>query len=37
MAERLGIFRFLQTHGGHELMYTNPGRLAEKILEAARP
>jgi pimeloyl-ACP methyl ester carboxylesterase len=36
MTSRLGVFRFLQMPGGHELMFSNPVGLADKIVEAAR-
>ena len=36
MTSRLGVFRFLQMPGGHELMYSNPSALADKLIEAAR-
>jgi hypothetical protein len=34
MSSRLGLYRFLQMHGGHELLFTNPNGLADKIIEA---
>jgi pimeloyl-ACP methyl ester carboxylesterase len=36
MSSRLGLYRLVQMPGGHELMYTNPVGLAEKIVEAGR-
>ena len=36
MTSRLGVFRFLQMPGGHELMFSNPTGLADKIIDAAR-
>ena len=33
---RLGLCRLVQMPGGHEACFTNPGLLAEKILEAGR-
>ncbi|MEM9576904.1 MAG: alpha/beta hydrolase [Pseudomonadota bacterium] len=33
---RLGLCRLVQMPGGHETCFTNPGLLAEKIIEAAR-
>lgn len=36
MTNRLGIFRLVQMPGGHELMYSNPTGLADKIVEAGR-
>jgi pimeloyl-ACP methyl ester carboxylesterase len=36
MTSRLGLHRLVQMPGSHEVMYTNPSLLAEKILEAGR-
>lgn len=36
MTSRLGLYRFLQMPGGHELLFTNPYGLADKIIEAGR-
>lgn len=36
LSEKLGLFRLVQTPGSHELCFTNPGLLAEKILLAGR-
>jgi pimeloyl-ACP methyl ester carboxylesterase len=34
--ERLGLFRYLSMPGGHQVCFTNPELLAQKILEAGR-
>jgi pimeloyl-ACP methyl ester carboxylesterase len=36
MSNRLGLYRLVQMPGSHEVMYTNPATLAEKIVEAGR-
>ncbi|MEI6289957.1 MAG: alpha/beta hydrolase [Chloroflexota bacterium] len=36
MSNRLGLFRLVQMPGSHEVIFTNPIGLAEKILEAGR-
>jgi hypothetical protein len=36
MSNRLGLYRLVQMPGSHEVMFTNPRGLAEKILEAGR-
>ncbi len=36
MSSRLGQFRFVQMPGSHEVMFSNPISLAEKIIEAGR-
>jgi pimeloyl-ACP methyl ester carboxylesterase len=36
MSGRLGLSRLVQMPGGHEVMYSNPAGLAEKIVEAGR-
>lgn len=36
MSSRLGLFRLVQMSGSHEVMFTNPDGLAEKIIEAGR-
>ena len=35
-SSRLGLFRLVQMPGSHEVMFTNPAGLAEKIIEAGR-
>ncbi|NJR52437.1 MAG: alpha/beta hydrolase [Leptolyngbyaceae cyanobacterium CSU_1_3] len=36
MSSRLGLFRFVQMPGSHEVMFSNPVGLAEKIIVAGR-
>jgi pimeloyl-ACP methyl ester carboxylesterase len=36
LSERLGLFRYVETGGSHELLFTDPVRFAEAILEAGR-
>jgi len=36
LSEKLGLFRLVQTSGSHELCFTNPGLLADKIMLAGR-
>lgn len=36
MSSRLGLYRLVQMPGSHEVMYSNPAGLAEKIIEAGR-
>lgn len=36
LSERLGLFRLVESEGSHELCFSNPARLAEKIVEAGR-
>jgi pimeloyl-ACP methyl ester carboxylesterase len=36
MSSRLGLYRLVQMPGSHEVMFTNPSGLAEKIWEAGR-
>jgi pimeloyl-ACP methyl ester carboxylesterase len=36
MSNRLGLCRLVQMPGSHEVMFTNPAGLAEKIIEAGR-
>jgi pimeloyl-ACP methyl ester carboxylesterase len=36
LSERLGLFRLVECQGSHELCFTNPRLLAEKIVEAGR-
>jgi pimeloyl-ACP methyl ester carboxylesterase len=36
MSSRLGLFRLVQMSGGHEVMFSNPVGLAEKIIVAGR-
>ena len=36
MSNRLGLYRLVQMPGSHEVIFTNPIGLAEKIIEAGR-
>lgn len=36
MSNRLGLYRLVQRPGSHEVCFTNPGRLAEALVEAGR-
>lgn len=36
MSNRLGLFRLIQMPGSHEVVFTNPNGLADKIIEAGR-
>jgi pimeloyl-ACP methyl ester carboxylesterase len=36
MSSRLGLYRLVQMPGSHEVMFTNPSGLAERIIEAGR-
>ena len=36
MSSRLGLFRLVQMPGSHEVIFTNPGGLAAKLIEAGR-
>ncbi len=36
LSEKLGLFRLVQCPGSHELCFTNPALLAEKIMQAGR-
>ncbi len=36
LSERLGLFRLVECNGGHEMCFTNPSLLAQKIEEAGR-
>ena len=36
MSNRLGLYRLVQMPGSHQVMFTNPKGLAEKIVEAGR-
>jgi hypothetical protein len=36
MSSRLGLFRLVQMPGSHEVIFTNPGVLAAKLIEAGR-
>jgi hypothetical protein len=36
MSSRLGLFRLVQMPGSHEVLFTNPKGLAEKLIEAGR-
>jgi hypothetical protein len=35
MSSRLGAFKLLEMDGGHEVMFTRPRELADKLIEAA--
>jgi len=37
MSSRLGTFKLLEMEGSHEVMFTRPAELAEKLVEASRP
>jgi hypothetical protein len=36
MSSRLGLYRLVQMPGSHELIYSDPDRLADKLIEAGR-
>lgn len=36
LSSKLGLFRLIQVPGSHELCFSNPGRLAQAIMEAGR-
>src|SRR5262245_49403434 len=36
LSERLGLFRLVEMPGGHETIFSNPGRLAQAIWKASR-
>jgi len=36
MTSRLGLHRFVQMPGGHELLFSNPNGLADRIIESGR-
>lgn len=36
MSSRLGLYRLVQMPGSHEVIFSNPTGLAEKIIEAGR-
>ncbi len=36
MSSRLGLYRLVQMPGSHELIFSNPTGLADKIIEAGR-
>ncbi|WP_326539841.1 alpha/beta fold hydrolase [Pseudorhodoferax sp.] len=36
LSERLGLFRLVECPGSHELLFTDPGRLARAVVEAGR-
>jgi pimeloyl-ACP methyl ester carboxylesterase len=36
LSERLGLYRLVQASGSHEVCFTNPALLAQKIIEAGR-
>jgi pimeloyl-ACP methyl ester carboxylesterase len=36
MSNRLGLYRLVQMPGSHEVIFTNPGGLAQKLIEAGR-
>jgi hypothetical protein len=35
MSSRLGPFKLIEMDGGHEVMFTRPAELGEKIIEAS--
>jgi pimeloyl-ACP methyl ester carboxylesterase len=36
LSQKLGLFRLVQVPGSHELCFSNPGRLAQAIMDAGR-
>ena len=36
LSQKLGLFRLIQTPGSHELCFSNPGRLAQAVMDAGR-
>jgi len=36
MSNRLGLYRLVQMSGSHEVLFTNPAALADKLIEAGR-
>ncbi|MGG7567829.1 alpha/beta fold hydrolase [Rhodovulum sp. DZ06] len=36
LSEKLGLFRYVSMPGGHEVQFSNPALLAQKIIEAGR-
>ena len=36
MSSRLGLYRLVQMHGSHEVIFSNPELLAQKLVEAGR-
>lgn len=36
LSEKLGLFRLVEGQGSHEVCFTNPALLAQKIIEAGR-
>jgi len=36
MSSRLGLYRLVQMPGSHELIFSNPTGLADKVIEAGR-
>jgi hypothetical protein len=36
LSEKLGLFRFVECPGSHEVCFTNPAVLADKIVQAGR-
>jgi pimeloyl-ACP methyl ester carboxylesterase len=36
MSNRLGLYRLVQMPGSHELLFSDPNRLADKLIEAGR-
>ena len=36
MSSRLGLYRLVQMPGSHEVLFTNPAGLADKLIEAGR-
>jgi hypothetical protein len=35
MSSRLGAFKLVEMDGSHEVMFTRPGELADKIIQAS--
>jgi pimeloyl-ACP methyl ester carboxylesterase len=36
LSQKLGLFRLIQTQGSHELLFSNPSRVAQAIMDAGR-
>jgi hypothetical protein len=36
LSERLGLFRYVECEGSHELLFTDPARFADAIVRAGR-
>jgi hypothetical protein len=36
MSSRLGTFKLLEMEGGHDVLFTRPEELADKLIEAIR-